>query len=121
MFLERLMNSSVQHSCVVAERRGRDSVEEFQHDPGGRLGSAEHVQQLAWSSQRLGTTLRAHEPSVPDSALQPAADTVRTAGKYRASILHSLSLSISLCVSPLFLSLLFGCGCLDVGFSLPLL
>lgn len=105
MFLELLINS-VQHCCVVTERRGRDSVEEFQHDPGGRLGSAEHVKQLARSSQRLGTTLRAHEPSIPNSALQPAADSVRTAGKYRASLTHCLyiSLSLSLCLPSLSFS-----------------
>lgn len=34
---------------------------------------------------------------------------------------QSFSLSLSLYVSPLFLSLLFGFWCLEVGFSLPLL
>lgn len=100
MFLEQFIISSVQ-CFVIAERRGRDSVEEFQHDPGRRVGSAEHVQQLARSSQRLGTTLWAHEPSVPDSALQSPADTLRAAGKYRASLsLTLISISLSLSVSP---------------------
>lgn len=121
MFLEQFIISSVRR-CVIAERRGRDSVEEFQHDPRRRVGSVEHVQQLARSSQRLGTTLRAHEPSVPDSALQPPADTLRATGKYRTSLsLTLISISLSLVSPPLSLSLLFGFGCLEVGFSLPLL